>query len=274
MKIIGFIILTFFGLFHQKKLHLNEHTNIHIDSNKTVENKSFAIYVAFIDAKASLGSLDNHFSTRAKLIDISSKEFLVGHAGVIIGNGKNGNTEFYDFGRFNAPKKGYGNVRKGGKIKGIFKPINALFNDNGEVKNSQKIVESILRKSSFFSKHNYGSVEYGVYGELNYHKMKKLADEHGDAIYGFDKGATFCAQFVHHVINAGGGNLIDNFAEFLEPFELGIISIFKQHGMNFQTASEQIKQKYPTLPLPEFEVKRIISKFPSLNENNQQLETN
>lgn len=272
MKTIAFITLIFLSLFHQKKL---EHsTNIQTNSSKTVENKSFAIYVAFIDAKASLGSLDNHFSSKVDFINISSKEFLVGHAGIIIGDGKTGNTEFYDFGRFNTPKKGYGSVRKGGKTKNIFKPINAIFNNKGEVQNSQKIVESILRKNAYFSKHNFGSVDYGIYGGLNYDKMKKFANEHGNAIYGFDKGATFCAQFVHHVINAGGGNLVDNFAEALEPFELGIISIFKKNGMNFQQASKEIKKSYPELPLPEFEVKRIQSKFPSLNQQNKTLETN
>ncbi len=262
MRIILLTFLMFFELFNT------------IANAKSRQNKSFAIYVAFVDAKAQMGNLDKQFSKTAKQIDLSKEEFLVGHAGVIIGDGKTGNTEFYDFGRFNAPKEGYGSVRKGGDIKGVFKPTNATFNEKGEVNNSEAIVQSLFGQESYFTKHNFGSVEYAVYGDLDYDKMKIFANEHDAVVYGFSPNANFCAQFVHQVINAGGGDLVHYFALTLLPIKSGIEAIFKRNGRNVQKASEEIKKKYPELPLPEFEVKRIQAKFPELNQGNKILETN
>jgi RHS repeat-associated protein len=185
----------------------------HIEPEKHVDNVSFAIYVAFSDQTAAVGKNDK--SAKAKLVRAAygNQQLPVEHAGIIIGDGDSGKTYYFDFGRFNASlyaqKEGKGITRSSIEMP-ILSTIDATFDQEGNVANSVEIVSSLVHGSdSYFDNGNYGTVEYGVYPNLNFEKMYEFTTGHGSRVFGIEGDNTFCAKFANQTIVAGGGKMPD-----------------------------------------------------------------
>ncbi len=228
---------------------------------KIKKQGGFAIYVAFPDKTASIGSSDKSFIANMGRKLLGNIKLPVGHTGIVIGDG-NGTTSYYDFGRFDDNDLSRGIVRTQDKIKGV----NLI---GGNSSDARDIVKSLINGDhNYFGTEKYGAVTFAVHPGLDYNNMKSAADGYGSRPFGFGDGQSFCTQFVHDIINAGGGGLpkisdeiIKNKGALMKAIILG--------GGNLRKVAEM-----DIAPTPGNFVKKIRSQFRSSNTGNNSLNTN
>jgi RHS repeat-associated protein len=179
------------------------------DGNMNEGGKDFAIPIAFPDQTAKVNQekgLLRHV--------LGDKELPVGHAGVIIVDGETGETNYFDFGRYDQRNKtlgqrssGYGVVRSSKTVPALKLP-NAKI-ENGEIKNFNEIVSALADNKLF---DGYGKMTASLYKGLEYNSMKSFArnlESKGFIKFGGyvgpGKNTNYCARFAREVISAGGG---------------------------------------------------------------------
>ncbi|MFT5723740.1 MAG: hypothetical protein ACI9JN_000857 [Bacteroidia bacterium] len=127
--------------------------------------------------------------------------YQVGHAALILIDKDTSHCEFYDFGRYHAPK-GYGRVRNLKHDHELTIHTKAVF-QNGVLINTKAILEELFSNKSG---HGAGPL-FGSHTEINYHKTKskiKSMIEKEFIDYGpFVQSGTNCSRFVNTAIRAG-----------------------------------------------------------------------
>jgi RHS repeat-associated protein len=228
---------------------------------KKPQKKPFAIYVAFPDATARIGSNDKSDIAKEGGKILGGKPLPVGHTGVIIGS-NTGETHYFDFGRFGADKsKG---IVRSSESSSRLNTIGGTFGDDGYLNNTSSIVKNLVYgNNSYFKSHlnQYSNVMFAYYPDLNFDAMYRFATSHGSKNFGFADGSSFCTKFANDVIRAGGGEL-DVINDRINENKAQLIKDIFFNSRNLKKVTEK---RY--VPTPNNYVKDIQDKFPEQNVN-------
>lgn len=170
-------------------------------------NEDYAIFVAFSKVKATIGAKDSSaIAILARKYGLDKKQWPVGHTGLILVDKNTGITEYADFGRFSGHSYGTGITRY--KQENLI-TLSAKFNTQGQLLNSQDIVESLFYYGNYFASHKrYGKeVIFTSVSHVNFEKMQEFVIQSGEIVYGFGEGKTYCTKFATDVLEAGGYTL-------------------------------------------------------------------
>jgi hypothetical protein len=183
-------------------------------SKKEDKKNGMAILVSFPDKTADT---PEWLKKIGKNIGVSiPNESSAGHAGIVIINKETGETNYFDFGRYDQRSKELGKrpidkgiVRSKKTVIGLKTPY---WNDNmSNIENVKNIINNLHQKSFFKS---YGNI-YGVLAtDLDYDSMLTQAQEEenegykdfGGYLSGVCGDATYCAKFARCVGASGGIN--------------------------------------------------------------------
>lgn len=136
--------------------------------------------------------------------------YKVGHAALVLINKSDGRCYYYDFGRYHSPF-GYGRVRSAYTDHDLTIPIQAQFDEGGNLSNLEDIMLFLAGNPSC---HGTGAVHAG-WCELDFERASAVAialQRRSPIIYGpFVWGGTNCSRFVRTVLLAGQPNLLRYF---------------------------------------------------------------
>jgi hypothetical protein len=180
--------------------------------------KDFAVYVAYPYAYARPGKCDTTIAAKkARKWFENGGRSQVGHTGICLvkidTNNLKAKIDYYDFGRFAGPpsRTDCEGIRRHYELDSV-----DIYLDNSDntykIKNINDINNSI-NSISYFSNHQstYSSKEIAVIPIDNYAEAKAKAEDDFYSVreFGFGDSKSFCTDYVHDIILAGGINAIN-----------------------------------------------------------------
>lgn len=252
------------------------------DPPPPLEPRNYAVYVGFTEPFAKLGDSDTSpFAVFAKkklknklVKKILGKDpdfnpdtggYKVGHAGVIIIDGKSRKATYTDFGRFPGHKlgKGKGVTRIGGENVNV-DLANPVYDSKGNLTNAEEIVRSLFNKGNYFKKGStYGkSVSWAIASDVDIDKMNSYMLNHGEKVFGFLEGGSYCAKYAYDILKEGGAKIpaLDVLAittEATDHFKKGRINKGKEkmEEIKIKTIIKTIKRAYSQVNSGRFSVR-------------------
>lgn len=200
--LIGSLILLFV---------LSDTTSASEGGGKKKAKNGMAVVVAFPEKNIPLPTDPTIWNHMARLLDFDGDgHWRVGHAGLLLIDKLNGETEYVDFGRYDdredlpGPRpENYGVVRSPETIPEFKLQLRARFED-GILANLDSLLIMLAANPGF---KDYGRIEAAVYDRLQLDKMKDFVSElsrEGYIPYGCPT-RQYCTRFARQVIRKGGG---------------------------------------------------------------------
>ena len=144
------------------------------------------------------------FKLMEKVGFLKSRFFQAGHAAVVLIEGKTGNVEYFDFGRYTSDK-GKGRVRSMKSDPKLEMSVTGRFDNNGKLKNLSEILVHI--DSMPDETHGDGRMYVSVCKDFDFETCKSFVEglqSMGSVDYrSFLPNSTNCAQFVADAMVAG-----------------------------------------------------------------------
>lgn len=194
------------------------------------------------------------------MIGISTNfHYKVGHAAVILVEGKNGNCHYFDFGRYHAPF-GYGRVRNKETDHDLNIHSKAILNPTGTIKNLHEILSEVYHNPSC---HGTGPV-HAALTKIKFDQAYEKALEMQKANpwkYGpFIWNGTNCSRFVRSIILSGKPALKQVFRLklplSLSPTPLGIVKTIGGRTV-FRSGRNYMLNNSPKLKPPSLSLKNL-----------------
>lgn len=144
------------------------------------------------------------FEKLKKIGLFNSTYFRLGHAGILLIDGTNGQLEYFDFGRYSTDVN-QGRVRSRRSDPKLIIDVRAEFDSNGDLENLSELLGSIKSKQE--EMHGEGTMHVAVCKDFNFRQAKLFAESLQDA-GSLDYGSVSlkkinCANFVQKVLLKG-----------------------------------------------------------------------
>ena len=167
-----------------------------------VRGKDMAIVIAWPQCWAK--APESVFAKLEKLGLFKSIYFQLGHAGVVLINGADGQVEYFDFGRYSTGSK-RGRVRSRRSDPKLGTGIRARFGEDGELMNFRDILRHLKLKQE--EMHGEGAMHVSLCTQFDYqlgHLAAECMQDAGSLDYGsIIPRTTNCANFVQKILLAG-----------------------------------------------------------------------
>jgi len=174
--------------------------------------------------------------------------YMAGHSAIVLIKPKNGELNYFDFGRYHAPL-GYGRARDKITDPDLDIDVKAKFDDKGVIINLHEILLQLdANKEAFHGKNTmYASVFYGANVDKAYEFAKTLQSK-GAIPYGpFETKGTNCSRFTSSVFRAGDTGLAKNLRlvmpTSLTPTTLGNVLIASNTNIFYEIENNIIKEQ-------------------------------
>lgn len=205
--------------------------------------------------------------------------YKVGHAAVILVDGKNGNCHYFDFGRYHAPY-GHGRVRNKETDYDLKIHSKAIIPPAGKIKNLDEILSEVYHNPSC---HGTGPVHAAITNirfDLAYKTARAMQNANPWKYGPFILNGTNCSRFVRSIILSGKPAFKHVFRLklplTLSPTPVGIIKSLGERTV-FRSGKNYLLKNSPSLEPPSIPLKnlkktlQIPIKRPSVPSNAQWL---
>lgn len=166
------------------------------------DHKGIAMVIAWPETTAR--GDEAWFAILKKMGIVKNLNFMVGHAGIVLIDGRGGHLHYYDFGRYITPR-GKGRARSAETDPKLHLFTKAKFDTNKQLINLHEIVAELAKNKA--ATHGEGAMYFSLAHDIDFVKSKQVADHWthiGSTPYGaLARGNNSCSRYVWQIVQAG-----------------------------------------------------------------------